>query len=44
MKRLRVLAGLPVVPPLGQEWGVIELQNKGKMPSVRHPNVVERNG
>ena len=30
MKRLRVLAGLPVVPPLGQEWGVIELQNKGK--------------
>jgi general secretion pathway protein E len=30
MKRLRVLAGLPVVPPLGQEWGVIELQNNGK--------------
>jgi type II secretory ATPase GspE/PulE/Tfp pilus assembly ATPase PilB-like protein len=28
MTRPRVLAGLPVVPPLGQEWGVIELQNK----------------
>ena len=30
MTRLRVLAGLPVVPPLGQEWGVIELQKEGK--------------
>jgi len=30
MTRLRVLAGLPVVPPLGQEWGVIELQKDGK--------------
>jgi len=30
MTRLRVLAGLPVVPPLGQEWGVIEFQSDGK--------------
>ncbi len=30
MTRLRVLAGLPVVPPLGQDWGVIELQKEGK--------------
>jgi type IV pilus assembly protein PilB len=30
MTRLRVLAGLPVVPPLGQEWGAIEFQSDGK--------------
>ncbi len=30
MRRLRLLAGLPVVPPLGQEWGVIELESEGK--------------
>ena len=30
MTRLRVLAGLPVVPPLGQAWGVIEFQSEGK--------------
>ena len=27
MTRLRTLAGLSVVPPLGPEWGVIEFQN-----------------
>ena len=30
MTRLRLLAGLPVVPPLGQEWGVIEFQSEEK--------------
>ena len=30
MTRLRTLAGLSVVPPLGPEWGVIEFQNGGK--------------
>ena len=30
MTRLRVLAGLPVVPPLSQEWGVIEFRSEGK--------------
>ena len=30
MTRLRTLAGLSVVPPLGPEWGVIEFQNEGK--------------
>ncbi len=30
MARLRTLAGLNVVPPLGPEWGVIEFQNEGK--------------
>ena len=30
MTRLRVLAGLPVVAPFGQEWGVIEFQSEGK--------------
>ena len=29
MTRIRVLAGLPVVAPLGQEWGVIELRDEG---------------
>ena len=31
MTRLRALAGLSVVPPLGPEWGVIEFKNKGEM-------------
>ncbi len=30
MSRLRVLAGLSMVPPLGPEWGVIELRSDGK--------------
>ena len=30
MTRLRTLAGLSVVPPLGPEWGVINFQNDGK--------------
>ena len=30
MTRLRTLAGLSMVPPLGPEWGVIEFQNEGK--------------
>ncbi len=30
MTRLRTLAGLSVVPPLGPEWGVIEFQDGGK--------------
>ena len=30
MTRLRTLAGLSVVPPLGPEWGVIKFQNEGK--------------
>jgi type IV pilus assembly protein PilB len=30
MTRIRTLAGLSVVPPLGPEWGVIEFQSDGK--------------
>jgi general secretion pathway protein E len=30
MARIRVLAGLSLVPPLGSDWGVIELQSEGK--------------
>lgn len=30
MTRLRTLAGLSVVPPLGPEWGVIEFRKEGK--------------
>ncbi len=30
MSRLRVLAGLGTVPPLGPEWGVIELRSDGR--------------
>ena len=30
MARIRVLAGLNLVPPLGSDWGVIELQSEGK--------------
>ena len=30
MKRIRMLAGLGTMPPLGSDWGVIELQCEGK--------------
>ena len=30
MARIRVLAGLSLVPPLSSEWGFIELQSEGK--------------